>query len=172
MDITKKQAAMFICILMIAFGVGLILPRNCPTDSDSIGSITQESIGDNTITGDRSNRDGVKRIDIAMTTNGTGTAEESLRINGEILKIYFAKGTLNDSTNLSVSDTITTELILDVNALSANALYYPKQLGTSFNTTALTNTSNTYLPFVANEILVRVWGAGNATSGNVSIWYL
>jgi len=171
MDITKKQAALFIVgVLICSFVVSQMLPRNCP--ADPIGPITQESIGTNTITGDRSNQYGVKRIDVAMTTNGTGTAEESLRINGEILKIYVKNGTFNASTYVNVSDTITTELILNLYNITGNTLYYPMQNGTRHDGTVLINTSNTYRPFVANEILVHVSGAGNATSGNVSIWYL
>lgn len=170
MDITKKQAGLFIVsVLICAFVVAQILPCNCPTDSIDV---TAQSIGDNTISGVRSNQYGVKRIDVAMTTNGTGTAEESLRINGEILKIYVKNGTFNASTYVNVSDTITTELILNLYNITGNTLYYPMQNGTRHDGTVLINTSNTYRPFVANEILVHVSGAGNATSGNVSIWYL
>jgi len=169
MDITKKQAGLFIVsVLICAFVVAQILPCNCPTDSIDV---TAQSIGDNTISGVRSNQYGVKRIDVAMTTNATGIAEEDLNINGEILKIHVVNGSFNSSTTINVSDTLTNELILSLSSVTGKETYYPKQIGTNYGGSSLINTSNTYTGFVANKILVHVSGAGNATSGNISVWY-
>jgi len=173
MDITKTHVGCFVLlvgILLCAFHHVARAP--CPVDSiDDVDDITIQSVGDNTISGTRSNLKGVKRIDIAMTTNGTGIAEEDLTINGEILKIYIVNGSFNDSATINVSDTLTNELILSLYNFTATALYYPRQIGTNYDATTLNASSNQYSPFFANKILVHVSGAGNTTSGNISIFF-
>lgn len=112
----------------------------------------------------------IKKETIIVTTDGTGAATAtSTAIYGEIIKIHYAKGTVNATTTAISTITATTEQIdsLNVNT-AANQTTYP-----CVGLTGASAGDNKWIRFVvAGTITISVTGGAASKSFTVNIYYV
>jgi len=109
-----------------------------------------------------------KKIDII--TVDAGTFSTTVFANGIIEKVWFDKNTIADNVNVTLTDTITGEVIIDFNTLSADKLAYPKKAAQDINGTNLSADANIYTKFCAGQVTLTIDTGGSVKSGIFYIW--
>lgn len=114
---------------------------------------------------------GIRIYTVSLTTPG-GNGEDvskTFDIYGEILGIWLDIGNLS-SPDIDISDTVTGEKCLTVDAVGSDTMWHPKILCTTNAAGALTATGNTLQNYYIGKCTVAITGAGEEKTGVIYIY--
>lgn len=121
------------------------------------------AIGDTNV----KNRVGV--MSIAITTDTSGDATETVLLNRKIEKILVKRGDLTSgAADVTITDNETAEGILALTNITGNTVDYIRRLLDGNDGVALTTV---YDKFVVKTLKIVIAAGGNAKTGTVDIYY-